>query len=338
MNSTDAKDVDIKNSTMEQNSSSGFLSEGSVLLSSKFTDITLLHELPNSYCRLFKAKRMGKWCVLKCLEKEHADNPEFQALLQKEFEIGYHLSHPNIAEVWGLEMVEELGPCIVMEYVDGRTLKDMLAEGALTRPTAYSIARSVSAALDYIHSHQIVHRDLKPENIMLTHNGNHVKLIDFGLADADKYAILKQPAGTRRYMAPEQIEGKVPLDGRADIYAFGVILNDMNTLLHVDVLKKIATRCMQPDRNNRYDSVSEVLERASSSNAHRFSWLLISVAFLILCAVAYVLISRNTGRQSYVYPESSSARDATIQSTDTDSATLHATPHEVITEEEFMGK
>src|SRR5574344_879873 len=107
----------------EEASSSGFLDGSDFFMSSRLTDITpLTDDSKGGYCRLFKAVRMGKWCVLKCLMPEYAGNPEFIALLQKEFEISYKLSHPYIVQVISMEQIDGLGACIIMEYIDGCTL------------------------------------------------------------------------------------------------------------------------------------------------------------------------------------------------------------------------
>lgn len=99
------------------------------------------------------------------------------------------------------EQQEDLGLCIVMEYVDGISLKELMIQGKLTQPLAYKFIRELCEALHYIHSKQLVHKDLKPENIIITHNGYNVKLIDFGLSDRDDYDTLKIPAGTKKYLA-----------------------------------------------------------------------------------------------------------------------------------------
>ena len=104
-------------------------------------------------------------------------------------------------------MNDEFGPCIVMEYIDGVTL-DKFLEGKPSKQLRRKVVDQLIDALAYIHGKQIVHRDLKPSNILVTRNGSNVKIIDFGLSDADDYAILKQAAGTLKYMAPEQNKGR----------------------------------------------------------------------------------------------------------------------------------
>jgi serine/threonine protein kinase len=271
----------------EEASSSGFLRGGQFHMSPRFTDISPLRESPKNPCRLFKAKRMGKWCVLKCLQPEYAGNPEYATLLQKEFEIGYKFSHPNIVQIISMEEVEGLGACIVMEYIDGRTLTKWAEERPRTREEVAEVMRNIGNVLDYIHQQQVIHRDIKPSNILITRNGDYVKIIDFGLADADNYAILKQPAGTQRYIAPEQLESNVQLDGRADIYSFGVMLADINkSLRHPSRhLRNIAKKCSQPDRERRYSALSEI--RWRSRYRHVWKAAATTLLLLLLLFMAY---------------------------------------------------
>lgn len=108
----------------------------------------------------------------------------------------------------GIEQVDGVGECIVLEYVTGQTLDQVQGSRADRRRWFEQLVEAVG----YIHSQQVVHSDLKPQNIIVTDNGHNVKLIDFGLADADNFAELKQPAGTLRYVSPEQQNG-----GNADV-------------------------------------------------------------------------------------------------------------------------
>jgi serine/threonine protein kinase len=134
-------------------------------------------------------------------------------------------------------------------------------------------------ALVYIHGKQIIHRDLKPCNVLVTRNGNNVKIIDFGLSDADDYAVLKQPAGTLKYMAPEQKESDAKIDGRVDIYAFGLLLKE----IFPSRFKHIAAKCSRPDRDRRYAN-AEALRKAFERRSHGL-WvlpILIGVALAVI--------------------------------------------------------
>lgn len=149
---------------------------------------------------------------------------------QREAAIGEKLNHPMVMRVYGGEKRSRI--YMVMEWCDGRLLRQILEEGKLSQDRAIRIAISVLEALEYIHQNGVVHRDLKPENIMVDAEDN-VKLIDFGIAgDAGArrltYANFTATLGTADYISPEQIKGKRG-DGRSDIYALGIILYEMLT-------------------------------------------------------------------------------------------------------------
>ncbi|MBR1464078.1 MAG: serine/threonine protein kinase [Prevotella sp.] len=207
---------------------SGYLTTDYEGISTTFTDISAMPS--KGHCCLYRAKRYGRYFLLKCLKPELCAEPVYQQMLRKEFEILMRLQHPAILQAVNFEPVmlpdrEDAAVCIVTEWIDGDTLDDFLT----THPTLAErrhIATELAEALAYIHSQQVVHRDLKPSNIMVTHNGHYLKVIDFGLADTDSHAILKQPAGTLKYMSPEQAQQAIP-DVRNDIYSLGIIFQEM---------------------------------------------------------------------------------------------------------------
>ena len=147
---------------------------------------------------------------------------------QREAGIGEKLSHPKVMRVFGGEKRSRI--YMVMEWCDGRLLREILEEGPMPHERAIHIAIGVLDALDYIHANGVVHRDLKPENIMVDGDDN-IKLIDFGIAgDAAArrltYANFTAAIGTPNYISPEQVKGKRG-DGRSDTYSMGVILYEM---------------------------------------------------------------------------------------------------------------
>lgn len=239
-------------------SDSGFLVDEVPLLSSSFVEVKLFHENEKGYTHLFKAKRMGKWFVLKCLKKEYAENPTYQTLFQKEFEIAYQLSHPHIVQTVGMEEVSPFGKCIVMEYVDGVSLREYINTHKSSCQETIRWINELCQALSYIHAKQIIHRDLKPGNILITFNGRHVKLIDFGFSDTDSYAVLKEPAGTRRYAAPEQMKKGEKIDVRADIYALGIILKELGG--EDKAISSVARVCCCEDITRRPSDAASVLD------------------------------------------------------------------------------
>ena len=257
-------------------SSSGEITSSFEVISDVFTSYS---EIPSDgFNRLYKAQRYGKWFVLKGLKPEYRHKEIYRNLLTKEFELGIRMDHPNIARVLSKENDPVAGPCIVMEYVDGCTLKEFLTRKP-SRQTRMKIATELLSAMSYYHSLQIIHRDLKPDNILITRNGHNVKIIDFGLADTDYHGILKQPAGSDKYAAPEQVAGGVPLDCRADLYAFGVIFRQLFPHRYGGIFRK----CTQPDRNRRFNNAEEILQRLQRSQ--RQIPVFITLACLLVIAV-----------------------------------------------------
>lgn len=228
------------------------------------------------YCRLFRAERYGKWYVLKGLQPQHAANPLYMAMLEKEFDTAVKMDHPNIVHTLAVENDAVAGPCIVMEYIEGRTLGEFLKEKP-SKALRSKVMRQLLDAMDYYHAKQIVHRDLKPSNILVTRNGDNVKLIDFGLADADDYALLKEPAYTEGYAAPEQKTEGAVVDCRTDLYAFGVLLKKVFPYRY----RRIARRCMQADPTRRYRDAKAVIH--AIRQADNLRWLI--PAFCIVLAV-----------------------------------------------------
>ncbi len=147
---------------------------------------------------------------------------------QRESGIGEKLEHPKVMRVFGGEKRSRI--YMVMEWCEGRLLRQILDEGPISQELAIRITVEVLDALDYIHAHGVVHRDLKPENIMVDAN-DQIKLIDFGIAGDSAarrltYANFTATLGTPNYISPEQVKGKRG-DGRSDIFAMGVILYEM---------------------------------------------------------------------------------------------------------------
>ncbi|MDT7789300.1 MAG: eukaryotic-like serine/threonine-protein kinase, partial [Pseudonocardiales bacterium] len=180
--------------------------------------------------------RLGRDVAIKVLRADLARDTQFQERFKREAQNSAALNHPAIVAVYDTgETQTEYGPLpyIVMEFVDGRTLRDIVkTQGPLSGKRAMEVMADVSAALDFSHRHGIVHRDVKPANIMITKSGA-VKVMDFGIARAlhDGQAAVTQTAaviGTAQYLSPEQARGE-SVDGRSDVYAAGCVLFELLT-------------------------------------------------------------------------------------------------------------
>lgn len=251
-------------------------------------DIQKIHESPESYSILSRMILGGKLVALKSLKPEYVGNPFYEGLLRKEYEIGRSLDHQNICPTLDFINIPNLGNCIVTQWIDGCSLAEWLRTNprrslSLSKRTDRSAIRKILLelcdALEYLHRNQIIHRDLKPSNIMITRNGQNVKLIDFGLADADWYATFKNPAGTKGYISPEQMAGD-SVDCRADIYSLGKIMQRMG------VYSRIAAVCAAEDRDKRYGSVAEVRSVILEKGKRRH-W----IAFAAIASVLAIVLS-----------------------------------------------
>jgi serine/threonine protein kinase len=199
--------------------------------------------------------RLKRDVALKILPLSFASDPDRLGRFQREAEVLASLNHPHIATIHGVEQQGDTR-ALVLELVEGDTLADRVARGPLALTDAWQIARQIADALEAAHQQGVIHRDLKPANIKVTPD-NVVKVLDFGLAtvvaadsaaDATYSPTLTLAAtsagiilGTAAYMSPEQASGK-PVDKRADIWSFGVVLWEMLTGRRLFTARRSRTR------------------------------------------------------------------------------------------------
>ncbi|MFF7161453.1 Stk1 family PASTA domain-containing Ser/Thr kinase [Streptomyces sp. NPDC008086] len=181
--------------------------------------------------------RLGRTVAVKTLRADLARDPSFQARFRREAQSAASLNHPAIVAVYdtGEDYIDNVSiPYIVMEYVDGSTLRELLHSGRKLLPErAMEMTIGILQGLEYAHRSGIVHRDIKPANVMLTRNGQ-VKVMDFGIARAmgDSGMTMTQTAaviGTAQYLSPEQAKGE-QVDARSDLYSTGCLLYELLTV------------------------------------------------------------------------------------------------------------
>ncbi|MDX6310841.1 MAG: eukaryotic-like serine/threonine-protein kinase [Streptomyces sp.] len=199
---------------------------GSVLGRGGMAEVYLAHDT-----------RLGRTVAVKTLRVDLARDPSFQARFRREAQSAASLNHPSIVAVYdtGEDYVDGVSiPYIVMEYVDGSTLRELLHSGRkLLAERSLEMTGGILQALEYSHRSGIVHRDIKPANVMLTRTGQ-VKVMDFGIARAmgDSGMTMTQTAaviGTAQYLSPEQAKGE-QVDARSDLYSTGCLLYELLTV------------------------------------------------------------------------------------------------------------
>src|SRR5215210_5804429 len=248
---------------------------------------------------------LNKTVAVKTIKPDLIDSPEMAHRFQRQARAATCLEHPNIVAVYDLGQADDGALYIAMEFVNGLNLKDAIrGSGPMPAARIARLLTQVASALARAHRNHVVHRDLKPQNLMIATDANgqeHVKLLDFGIAKSLEERTTTQltaagySLGTPHYMAPEQASGQ-EVDGRADIYALGVILYEMLVgdvpfnaasapailVMHLNdapeppsrrrpdlaippALEAIALRCLEKDPAQRFQTAeefSEALERA----------------------------------------------------------------------------
>ena len=264
-------------------STSEFMEQQVVETSSVFTDFSTI--AVRGYNVISRARRNGRWWVLKSLEEKVRNTEPFVSMLRKEFDIMASLQDPNIVNVVSIEEVDKLGLSIVMEWIDGVTLGEWLKEPH-SKKEKLRVLHQLITTLAYVHQHQTAHRDLKPSNVMVTHRGNNVKLIDFGLSDTDSFDYMKVPAGTVGYRAPEveaieAVEASATINyQRADIYSLGRIIEDFQLGRWSNPVVQRA--CASLD--SRFQNVEEVGEKLLLAEK-MFFWRWIAVLLFGVCTI-----------------------------------------------------
>ncbi|MEM6672913.1 MAG: serine/threonine-protein kinase [Planctomycetota bacterium] len=238
---------------------------------------------------VFRARQLdlGTDVAVKVIAPPPESRSAWSARFQREARALSELDHPGIVAIHGFGEDDDLA-WIVMELVDGASLRELMDAGTLTPEEALAIAPELCAALEYAHELGIVHRDVKPGNVLVDASGR-VKLVDFGIAKlagdeaSTRLTHTHQAMGTLRYMAPEQLDAPQSVDHRADIYALGILLYEMLTgvvpqgviappskRVSVDVrLDEVVLRSLEREPEQRYQRVAELAKRVESIRGQR---------------------------------------------------------------------
>ena len=277
-----------------------FLPTASADIEHEYNDIELIHKSEEGFNCIYRVCKKGRFFTYKALKEEYRGKPLYEDLLDKDFNIGFSLYHVNLCQYFAKIQHPVIGNCIVMEWIDGITLEELIKQGPIDHELSKKIICEICDGLDYMHRKQIIHRDLKPENILITHNGQNVKIIDFGLSDADSYYTLKSPAGTRIYASPELLSGD-SVDLKADLWSLGVIINEIsNKYVHV------SSRCTSRIIEQRFESATAVKKAILLSNrrSRKRSFIVIAAVITLAAIIAFATIQRNKSHQPVSVQES----------------------------------
>ncbi|MCM1318244.1 MAG: protein kinase [Bacteroides sp.] len=245
-------------------------SQNKVDKTERWTEIEHLTEWDEEFYNVFTAKKFGKWVMLKTLRPELKDDPKYQAMIEKEFDVRYNLSHPNIVMINDFEDVPGIGRCIITDDVYGLSLRKIIDQGKISAHHLDQLITRLPAAMAYIQTNHLVHHPIRPETIIFTENIENLKLIDVGF---------------------DQRENLTPTDVAEDIYRFGITMREVldKSGLGTPQLRHVVARCLSPNPRNRYRSVADLQLALQGRSLKRV--LFFAAAFVAVMALILVLIN-----------------------------------------------
>ena len=250
--------------------------------------------------RLFTASCNGRKVIIKALKAEHANDPKCRLNLKKEYEITSELDHKFIRKALGFETIQGLGDCLILEYIDGKSLAEHVRVGTLNEKQIKTVLIDLCDGLNYMHQRGIIHCDLKPENIIVTANDGRAKIIDIGLPETeyktDRELLIKE----NEFIAPELIKGE-ECDLRSDVYSLGKIIEFISERNLLSQFSSVATHCTQFSREQRFDSIMEVRSLLTKGiSAIKIVLLILILGALGVAAYLYVpkIIEKNRAEKA----------------------------------------
>lgn len=236
----------------------------------RWTELEHLPEWDEEFYDIYTAKKFGKWVMIKTLKPQFRDIPEYQAMIEKEFDTRYNLAHPNIVMINDFEDIPTLGRCIVTDDVYGDSLRKLINEKRVTMAHISQMRHQLLNAMAYIQNNHIAHPPLRPENIIFTENVGNLKLIDVGFE--------QRPSLSRRELSD-------------DIYNYGKVLGEAIDACGCDdpTLKRVVRRCTDPNPAHRYRDLEQLHLALEGRSQKRFYLLVgLTLAFMVLL-VAWLL-------------------------------------------------
>ncbi len=235
-----------------------------------WTEIEHLPEWDDEFYDAYTAKKFGKWVMFKTLKPEYKDDPKYQAMLEKEFEVRYNLSNPYIIMINDLEEVPGVGMCIIADDFYGDTLQKQLDNGTVTKNTLDKVTNQLVDVIEYIQSNHIIHHPISPSRVIFTENIGNLKVADIGF---------------------DQKDNLTPAAAAEDINNFGLILAQvLDALKDLDPrerarLQHVVRRCTNPER--RYRDVQQLRNAIQGRTDRRL--YVVTIVFLLLMVILLLL-------------------------------------------------
>lgn len=235
----------------------------------RWTEIEFLPAWSEEYYDVYTARKLGKWVMLKTLKKEFRDDPKYRAMIDKEFDVRYNLSHPNIVMINDYEDVPGLGRCIITDDVYGKSLRTLIDSGELEDKHYEQLRTRLPLAMEYIQQNHLAHHPIRPETIIFTENIGNLKLIDVGF---------------------DQKSRLCHSDTNDDVRSFG---NVMKEVLRVTGRRDPAmARIADKAAGGGYRDVQALRLALENRSAKRF--YIVAIVFLTLLVAALVWLSFNS--------------------------------------------
>lgn len=227
----------------------------------KWTEIEHLPEWDEEFYEVYTAKKHGKWVMLKTLRPELRDNPDYRAMMEREFDVRYNLCHPNIVMINDFEEVPGLGMCIITDDVYGKSLRRLIDDGEVTPEMQDKVIYGLLDAIAYIQKNHIVHHPLRPETIIFTQDVGNLKIIDVGF---------------------DQKQQMSPAAAADDLRDYGRIIEQVldATGDPSPRLRAVAKRCQEPKSDQRYRDSFELRSALQGSSDKRM--YVIAIVFLLI--------------------------------------------------------
>lgn len=251
---------------------------------------------PQGSFRIARAQSGNRWYILKGLRPEVVDDFDHLSLLQQEFDLMSHLDHPGIPSLVTIQESSPIGPCIVLDSMEGMSLPRFLAQGK-RRADRRTVAEGVIDALSYLHSRDMYHGDLRPSNISVSQISYHPWILNFAIEDNSAYTAAIARRSPDEFTPPELKASPLSsADARCDIYAFGQLLKKLNLGWRY---KGIIRKCTKKDPDDRFQSADEVAKAMNQGVLGRHATQIIILMIALIAALLVIILTWRTALPSH---------------------------------------